>query len=132
MSKSLHHQIIADARDLIAAEHRWIQNARAITRGRDRIEPHHPRAKRFCAMGALERTAFNLTGDVGRAELLARTACECLCPSAQNAVFELEHINDRQGHASVLKLFDDYLADIFTASYAAVPSLVTEVCLPQW
>jgi hypothetical protein len=79
MSKALYRQIIVDARDLIAVERRWIQNARAITRGRDRIEAHHPRAKRFCAMGAVERAAFSLTGDVARAELLARAACESLC-----------------------------------------------------
>ena len=109
MSMALHHQIITDARALIAAEHRWIQIARAITRGRDRIEAHHPRAKRFCAVGALECAAFNLTGDVARAQLLARAACECLCPAAMDAVFELEHINDRHGHAAVHSVFDDYL-----------------------
>lgn len=96
MSKSLQHQIIADARGLVADERRWIQNARAITRGRDRIEPHHPRAKRFCALGALERAAFTLTGEVARARSLALSATECLCPAAKNAVFELEQINDRQ------------------------------------
>ena len=112
MSKPLQHQIIADARGLVADERRWIQNARAITRGRDRIEPYHPRAKRFCALGALERAAFTLTGEVARARSLALSATECLCPAAKNAVFELEHINDRQGHASVLRLFDDYLASL--------------------
>ena len=71
MSKWVHHQIVADARGLVADERRWIQNARAITRGRDRVEPHHPRAKSFCSMGALERAALNLTGNVGRARSLA-------------------------------------------------------------
>lgn len=109
MSIALDQQIITDARDLIAPEHRWTQNW-AITRGRDRIEPYHPRAKRFCAMGALERAAFNLIGDALLAGSLARTACRCLCPATDDAVYELEQINDRHGHAPVLKVFDDYLA----------------------
>jgi len=32
MSKALHHQIISDARNLIADERRWTQHAQAITR----------------------------------------------------------------------------------------------------
>jgi hypothetical protein len=109
MSKALHDRIIAHARDLISVEHRWTQNAKAITRAHERIDPHHPRAKRFCAVGALERAAFDLTGDVAAAALLARTACEYLCPTAKDAIYELEQINDRLGHAAALWTFDKFL-----------------------
>ena len=101
MSKALYRQIIMDARDLIAAEHRWIQKARAITRGRDRIEPHHPRAKRFCAMGALERTAFNLTGDVVRANHLpAQRANACVLPPKTPSSNSSTSTTDRGTRAS--------------------------------
>jgi hypothetical protein len=69
-----------------------------------------PDAYRFCAVGALTRAASELTGDVFAAEALATEVHVGLLSFADIPAGQtLECIND-QGHVTILKIFDDYLA----------------------
>jgi hypothetical protein len=65
---------------------------------------------RFCATGALLRAAFELTGDISRANELRDAACEVLLPEQSTPRCTLEDLNDTSiGYVTVLQVFDAYL-----------------------
>ena len=110
MSKPLDHQVMTRTRELIEVETRWTQGFQATFRNGRRVNPHDPRAKRFCATGAMIRAGFELTGDIVKAETLRDAACVRLFPRNDAPVRAIEAINDaRHGHAAILKLLDEYL-----------------------
>src|SRR6202521_916542 len=114
MSKSLHHQIVARARELISNPERWTQRELAVSRIGAPVEPSDQFADRLCAVGALTRAAGELTGDVFAADTLAYDVHMALLTFAEiiPGTTTLECINDaRHGHSAVLNLFDDYLAN---------------------
>ena len=49
----------------------WTRFHLALTRNNRDCDPTDPRAVRFCAYGALVRSAYDLTGDVEKANRLA-------------------------------------------------------------
>ena len=63
MSKSLDHQVLEGARALVALRSTWTRYYLALTRNNRECDPTDPRAVRFCAYGALMRSAYDLTGD---------------------------------------------------------------------
>jgi len=74
------------------------------------VEPHDPRASRFCAAGAMVRAGFEFTRDIVKAIELRDAACARLRPQDPYAVYAIEDINDaRHGHDAILQLFDEYL-----------------------
>ena len=113
MSRPLHHQIVARAREIIADRDHWTQGELAVFRDGRAAEPTHADAYAFCAVGALQRAAHELSS--ARASSLADQvqmliesfAATCRDP---NTDFSLEILNDDNGHAAVLLLFDHYLA----------------------
>ena len=112
MSKPLHHQIVTRARQLISDPARWTRGELAKRKNGLPIEPSDPEAYRFCAIGALTRAASDLTGDIVAADALANEVHAALLIFAEIPWGQtLECINDfGQGHTSILKIFDDYLA----------------------
>jgi hypothetical protein len=112
MSKSLHHHIVARARTIIEDEEHWTQDMLAVAKDGTVAEPTDDRAYRFCAVGALTRAAADLTGDIAGADILANHIHLAILRSIDMpAGATLEAINDGdEGHAAILKLFDDYLS----------------------
>jgi len=112
MSKALHHQIVTRARQLLSDPTRWTQGELAKRRNGLPIEPSDAEAYRFCAVGALTRAASDFTGDIVAADALANEVHVALLSVAEIPAGQtLECINDfGQGHAAILKIFDDYLA----------------------
>jgi hypothetical protein len=112
MSKPLTHQVIALARSYITDERHWTQCYRALFKNGQEADPTDPRAWRFCATGALIRAGFDLTGDIAKADVLCRLACEAMRPEYISAVEYIESRNDdRGGHRAILDLFDGYLRE---------------------
>ena len=111
MAKSLHHQIVTRARQLISDPTCWTQGELAKRKNGLPIEPSDPEAYRFCAVGALTRAASELTSDAFTANALADEVHIALLTSAEiPAGLTLECVNDiGQGHSAILKIFDDYL-----------------------
>ena len=111
MSKSLHHQVIARAREIITDPERWTQGELAVSNMGTPVEPGDDVAARFCAVGALARAASDLTQNVFAARVLTNDVHLTLLSFAQiSASVTLASINDaRHGQPAVLKLFDDYL-----------------------
>ena len=64
MSKPLTYQIVARARQIIADPKHWAQGDYAVFKNGNPAEPHYQRAYRFCAVGALNRAAYELTGEL--------------------------------------------------------------------
>lgn len=74
MTRSLIHQIVLEARPLVAKRGTWTNHALARTEGGDVCDPCNTAAVRFCGFGALVHSAYKLTGDEVRARKLADRA----------------------------------------------------------
>jgi hypothetical protein len=119
MSKTLDHHVVARAREIISDEQHWTQFDYAQLDTSDEADPADPRAVRFCAVGALRRAAFELSSDSESFAVLAGRVQDGIESFAKtrghpwNATFSLEDLNDgKNGHANVLKLFDEYQASL--------------------
>jgi hypothetical protein len=117
VSKTLDHHVVARAREIISDERHWTQFDYAQLNSSDEADPADPLAVRFCAVGALRRAAFELSSDSDSFALLTDRVQDGIERFAKTrghlgCRFSLEDLNDSQnGHADVLKLFDDYLAN---------------------
>ena len=102
MSKHLHFLIIERARTYIANPATWTKGWEAVNRHRLPVEPSSPEARRFCAIGALERAAFDLRGCADRKNAdLAMEAADLLTE------LPIDEVNDgRSGRKRVLQIFD--------------------------
>jgi hypothetical protein len=110
MAKSLVHQVITRARQLIDDEGNWIQVYAAVSADGTPVDPFDERAVRFCASGALFRAAFELTCEIATATELRDAVCGRLLPDSLCAVHAIEDLNDTSiGRGTILQLFDEYL-----------------------
>src|SRR5262245_45157209 len=111
MAKPLVTLIIERARALVANEATWCQGTFAFLADGRRCSADDAGAVRFCAYGALQRVAFDLTGKRGLAEEMTQKAAVALvgCHAAK-ARATIIQTNDCQGRAAVLRLFDEHLA----------------------
>lgn len=103
MAKPLEHQVIARALELITDETNWSQGAWARTASGKPCPWIHPAARRFCALGALNRAAFELLA-VGGYEL-AMSAAKQVVSARGGSDAHLPEINDLEGHVVVVALF---------------------------
>ena len=114
MSKSLNYQVVEGARALVALRSTWTRNYLALTRSNRECDPTDPPAVRFCAYGALLRSAYDLTGDAGRASMLAASLAMSLTgrPTPQKAFKHIYTMNDGpavKSRRAILDLFDGAL-----------------------
>jgi hypothetical protein len=108
MAKPLQHQIIARALELISDEANWSRCAWARTaRGRP-CSWTHPYAAKFCAIGALNRAAFELTTE--RSYELAMSAERHIMAASSIPHRHLPYVNDTEGHAAIVAMFKHALA----------------------
>ena len=112
MSKSLHHQVIARARDIITNPDRWMQGAFAAARDYTPTDPTDAEAYRYCAVGAIRRAAHELAcADKHLANHVQSTLEMFVHVRHPELEDDLEVLNDRgDGHAQVLRVFDELLA----------------------
>ena len=116
MSESIFKLVVEKARDLVAIRARWTRFALARTRN-DRIcDPLDPAAIRFCAYGALIRSAFMVTGSRETAMLMARRAARRItgARSELEAVADLNALSDlppAEARRRLRILFDTALMD---------------------
>ena len=111
MSKSLHHQIAARARTIIAEERRWVQGHLALNSKGRMADVGERDAYRFCAVGALQRAARELADDRDVADRV-QAEIERFAGIPNRRFENLEAFNDsrRTTHAAVIRLFDDFIA----------------------
>jgi hypothetical protein len=111
MSESLNHRVLLGARALVEMRSTWTRYYLALTRNNQECGPTDPAAVRFCAYGALVRSAYDLTGHAGRASMLAGRAAMSLTgrDTPQEAFEDIYVINDGPAVSSrraILELFD--------------------------
>jgi hypothetical protein len=102
MSKSLKHQIIARAFELVSDEHTWTRASMARTADNRPCSCTSPEAVRFCALGAIYRATFELTGqqDATLVQAAVRMVGDYVA---------LPYFNDMQGRRRVVELFGNAL-----------------------
>jgi hypothetical protein len=106
MSKPVSIRMIEKARELIAEPEHWCRGSYARGKGGASVPVMDRSAQRHCAMGALILAAFEVTGDVRRATELADSVSRMISKTGS-----LVFVNDHQGHAAVLVLFDKAIAE---------------------
>jgi hypothetical protein len=110
MAETIQRQILTRARALIANEVNWTRRALARDEAGRLCEWNEPRAVRFCALGALVRAASLLIRNEYSAHALAMEAARQLLQDSRRTGSCLPMINDNEGHAAVLALFDAALS----------------------
>jgi hypothetical protein len=112
MAKPIQHQVVEGARALIVNPSQWCRVDEAQMRFRFPCSALDSRARRYCAIGALNRTAFDLVGNPQGAIDLAHKVGMLITGKADSiaATRELVVVNDCYGHAAVLSSFDRALA----------------------
>ncbi len=109
MAKTLQHQIIARALELISDESRWTRGAMARNACRWSCPVEDPEAVRFCAVGAIRRAALELLGEADTG-LVDQIEAIVLSTNGQ-ARTNLAAINDRRGREAIVVMFQKALID---------------------
>jgi hypothetical protein len=111
MSQSLNYQIVARAREIIVEPEHWLQGELAIAADRMSVDPTDPRAERFCVVGALRRAAHEIAPAEKTLADRVQDAIETYVHLHHPALDDsLEDLNDDGDHATVVRLFDEFLA----------------------
>ena len=105
MAKPARLHILERARALIEDEGHWCPGDLARNAWGLSISPIDRDAEQRCALGALLAAAYELTGDVDRAQKVAAGAMRPVIGATS-----LTYINDVEGHTAILTLFDRAIA----------------------
>ena len=101
-------EVLRRAREIISDPTKWTQGTYARDKYGHRAEPDSPAASRWDALGAITRASKEL----GVREGIGAGSVDRLITIAKGPV---STINDNQGHAAVLALFDKALASEMAA-----------------
>ena len=105
MSKQLNLHIIEHARALIADEAHWCRRQMAFDRGGGAVTATASKASKWCAYGALIAAAHHMSSDHEQLYRLVSLAATNFGGSSA-----LIDVNDIEGHAAVIALFDLVIA----------------------
>jgi hypothetical protein len=108
MARSIQHQIIARALEIISDEKRWTRLVIARTAEGEPCPCLSASAERFCAVGALYRAAGDLLA--GEAFPIVFKTQKFVLAANDAASDSLPRINDVQGHECILAMFKRALA----------------------
>lgn len=111
MAHTIQHQVIARALELIADEANWTRGALARSRSGLVCSWDHAEAYRYCAIGALARAVADLFDTSCEAGSTAMRAASYVLQANSRAGYVLAHINDFEGHAAVVAMFERALAN---------------------
>ena len=120
MAASFTPKIIERARFLIADRKHWCRFVLARDEAGVRATPTDPKARKYCAIGALIAAASEVTSDPGQAEALGRVAANVVAPRGG---WSLVIANDFGGHAAVLSLFEKAMAQEDKEGHVEQPAL---------
>ena len=119
MAEILDGIVLRKACDLLSSELRWTSGAWARDyRGR-RCSPLSSEARRWCAWGALQRCAYDLTGDAQVSRKIADRINKTLVPGPGGIAF----VNERGGFELVKKVMIFWGATSQRAIHMAFPRL---------
>jgi hypothetical protein len=108
MSNTLQHQIIAGALQVISEEKHWTRCSMARDIAGYPCSVWDPAAVRFCALGAMWRAAYALTGNLEVFPLVDDVAQQVIASNGRGDT--LQTLNDLEGHAAVVQMLQTALA----------------------
>ena len=116
MAQPLIDRVLADARNIIADRKRRLRGCEAVTEDGNECDPCGDEARRFCAVGALIRAAYELTGDHERAHNLGWQVAGMIADAAnllpvEDGAWSLAMLNDTRGQAAVLRAVDALIGE---------------------
>ena len=101
MAKPARLLILQRARALIEEERHWCPGDLARDARGFSVSPTDSNAEQRCAVAAILAAAYQFTGDLDRAKEVAMVAMRPVIGATS-----LTHVNDAEGHAAILNLFD--------------------------
>ena len=108
MTTTVQKQVLINARALIADPAHWTSRTLACTAEGQSVAWYDPSATKWCAQGAIYRAAYDLVADQKEATRIGNEAAKNIYRPRWLFV-SLAIVNDRQGHAAVLAVFDNAL-----------------------
>jgi hypothetical protein len=114
MAQPIVDRVLNDARTIISDRKRRLRSCEAVTADGTDCDPCADDAVRFCAVGALIHSAFELTGDHERAHRLGGKIAGMIADAANlrrvddsdGGGWALALVNDNRGQAAVLRAID--------------------------
>ena len=108
MTTTVQKQVLINARALIADPAHWTRRTLARTADDHVVDWSERSATKWCAQGAIYRAAYDLVGDQKAATRIGNKAAKSIYRTRWLLV-SLPNMNDHQGHAAVLAVFDKAL-----------------------
>ena len=108
MTTTVQKQVLINARALIADPAHWTSCTIARTADDHAVDCFVSSATKWCAQGAIYRAAYDLIGDQKEATRIGNKVAKSIHGPRWFFV-SLAIINDGQGHAAVLAVFDEAL-----------------------
>jgi hypothetical protein len=113
MTKPLIDSVLISARTIVANRRLRLLGAEAVTADGQECDACDDDAVRFCAIGALIRSAYMMTGDQEQAHRLGWKVAALVAAAANlrrvdehEPGWSLAVLSDRRGQAAVLRAFD--------------------------
>ena len=113
MAKPLIDTVLLNARTIVADRRRRLLGAEAVAADGQECDACDEGAVRFCAIGALIRSAYMVTGDQEQAHRLGWQVAARVAKAANlrrvdddEPGWSLAVLSDRRGQAAVLRAFD--------------------------
>src|SRR5436853_5365699 len=117
MAKPLIDTVLVNARTIVADRRRRLRGAEAVTADGLECDACDEDAQQFCAIGALIRSAYMMTGDQEQAHRLGWNLAGLVAEAAKLPLVDeddydwsLALLSDRRGQAAVLRTFDALIA----------------------
>ena len=107
MTTTVQKQVLINARALITDRAHWTSCTLARTADDHVVDRYDRSATKWCAQGAIYRAAYDLVGNQREATRIGNKVANSILP--RGLFVSLAIINDRQGHAAVLAVFDKAL-----------------------
>src|SRR3954466_9971669 len=118
MAKPLIDTVLVNARTIVADRRRRLRGAEAVTADGLECDACDEDAQRFCAIGALIRAAYMMTGDQEQAHRLGWKVAGLIASAAKLPLVDedefgwrLALLSDRRGQAAVLRAFDSLIVE---------------------
>ena len=109
----MQYYILAEARLLIADPENWCNGRFAVGKTGRTLASGSPRAAKHCAVSAILFAARRLVSNKWQADQIADSTMLMIAPpgsDVRTAEKYIWSVNDLQGHAAVMDLFDTVLA----------------------
>lgn len=120
MDRRIARIILQGALSLLQSSHTWTRGTLARNGRGAKCAPSSESAQRWCAQGALERSARELGFDADEASYFVREIA-CYCTGRRNG---LAAINDNDGYVSVISKMQEGLARLGGAETEPMPASV--------